>query len=202
MTLVIPPEINLYALSKGYWTNLSVEVAPPYLISNESSQAYVNGAVHWIASVKDDGVKYYQSLIVLFETSDEVFCKMELPDGIAGKSELGMSLAAYRKSLLLFYYDQLAAGKDCIIWVMKEYSVSESWVKLFSIDMRGELTNVVSLMENGRLLLVRSDRDLVLYDPEEQRFEDVRYLRIEGMHSYYVTTCMKSLVLLIDADTA
>ncbi|KAK6785176.1 hypothetical protein RDI58_018631 [Solanum bulbocastanum] len=110
----LPPHVDLYKLSTGVWEYIS-HVSLSYLFLATTSQAYVNGASHWIASKWD--VLSFVNVIVLFNMHDETFSEMILP----------------KESLCLV--DNSYDKRDHIdIWMMKEYGAPDSWVKQFSIQ--------------------------------------------------------------------
>nr|XP_016444560.1 PREDICTED: F-box/kelch-repeat protein At3g23880-like [Nicotiana tabacum] len=51
---LVPPGIEVYSLNSGVWKSIS-DVCPSYILhQNHSVSAYLNGAVHWIASNSSD----------------------------------------------------------------------------------------------------------------------------------------------------
>lgn len=204
---IVPPDVEVFELRKGVWKNV-VGASTMYVIcGDELSQVYVNGSVHWIVSDRNVGEAVeekegrYRNLIVLFDMGDEVFREMDLPDVVANEDVL-MSISASRGSLLALCYDRANPNERCIVWVMKEYGVAESWTKQFVINQQG-LTKAVSLMGNGEVLLMKkSCKELVLFDPEREEIKEVGPRGSSNMdiHVNYVDTCIESLVLLKEAS--
>ncbi|KAE9456705.1 hypothetical protein C3L33_11394, partial [Rhododendron williamsianum] len=73
------PEIDVYRLSSGSWEDISRSGGLGfYSIRKKAPQAYLNGAVHWFATDKRSG----RHLVVSFDTGDELFRPIVVPDGV------------------------------------------------------------------------------------------------------------------------
>ena len=85
------------------------------------SQAFVNGAMHWVACrVYDDG---FQRFVLAFDLGDEVFREILLPPELPDTCELPFisgSVSVYWNSIAYSYISR--HGHDShyfILWVMK-----------------------------------------------------------------------------------
>jgi hypothetical protein len=75
---------------------------------------------------------------------------------------------------------------DFVVWLMKDYGVRESWIKLLTIPYLPNpedfsYSGPYCISENGEVLLM-FEFDLILYDPRDNSF---RYPRIEGGKGWF-----------------
>ncbi|KAG5574051.1 hypothetical protein H5410_063817 [Solanum commersonii] len=114
----------------GSWRKVDKHTAGIYPVwrSTMDSPAFLHDAFHWVCSLKKS--------VVSFNISNEVYTELLMPDVrlvisdsniiIYGISVLGGMLCVY----------SIHAHKDKYnfnLWVMKDYGVEESWIKLFNI---------------------------------------------------------------------
>lgn len=188
-SVIVPGEAEIYGLRKGCWRKAKNSGPTLFIpVGESSSQACVNGVVHWIA--ENDDNRFRRSL-VSFDMCDEVFGLMELPDEV-----MPVSIAACRGSLLVLGDEP---GQTCCVWVMKEYGVAESWTKIISCRPVGlKFTKAVTLLRSGEVLLSAGRGELVLYDPEGQEMKKVGPCGPFGIDISvtFVDTCIDSLLLL------
>uniref|UniRef100_A0A5B6YXE8 F-box domain-containing protein n=1 Tax=Davidia involucrata TaxID=16924 RepID=A0A5B6YXE8_DAVIN len=183
----VPPKVELYTLSTGTWRSICA-AAPPYVVYNFFSlSAFMNGAVHWVASS-------VHSLIVAFDLGAEVFREIMMPDSAAHTDVLKLCVSVLGTSLALVQYEKIWQSDYCWVWVMKEYGVVESWTKLLTIDMREGIRQVVGFRKNSEVLLSARVKGMISYDPKIQQ---IKYLGIHGSNrSFYADPYVESLVLL------
>lgn len=196
----MPPEIEVYELKTNAWRG--IQTAVPYVIPESSSQAFLNGAIHWIGYNPDDKVASDpRSIVVLFHMHDEVFGEMELPKGGDYWNRLNLSLAVHQDSICLLHCHPMEEDGHqlygvCWVWVMKEYGASDSWAKLFTINIgeHGGIGRVLGFRKKGDVLLVTHNDELVSYDSRSQR---ISRLGLYGVsRSFEVIPYMDCLVLV------
>ncbi|KAK4577668.1 hypothetical protein RGQ29_027970 [Quercus rubra] len=113
--------VQIYTLGTGTWRNItnpgpgSLSAFPENHLS-----VFVNGAVHWIASIEDDYIIY---VILSFDIRDNTFHEVALPESLDDVNKLNIKVAVHDGSLALFK----SALTCCSVWVIKEYGVAESW---------------------------------------------------------------------------
>ncbi|XP_059661230.1 F-box/kelch-repeat protein At3g23880-like [Cornus florida] len=194
----VSPEVEVYELSTGLWRGSSAVVPPYEMIPRHCSHVFVKGASHWIAFEK--GKEQNRYLILSFDMGSEVFGEMVLPASVANGPKLKMSISLFGESLSLFCYDGDLSGTSerCCIWVMQEYGVVESWIKLFTVDLAQEINKVLGFRRTGEVLVEMGDGELVSYDPESK--EEVHVEDFWFQDSSHLDTYMESLVLLDGKD--
>jgi len=193
---------ELFKLRTGAWETISVIDDFHYVVVCGASQAFVNGATHWVGYHS----KFENELVVLlFHMSEEEFRVMKLPDVLTRTDFNSISLVVSDGLLSVIQkynprdHDDLSGpGDSCCIWLMKEYGVIESWSKQCTIDLRdrGGLWETISF-RNKRVLLLSesSSKKLVLYDPKTNRFLNLG-IRNMGTSLLIMNTYVQSLVLL------
>lgn len=188
-----PPEVEVYSLSTGSWRSVGSVAPPYYMVEFTWSQAFVNGAVHWIAYDKcvEGG---FRNLVVSFDMGDEVFREIMLPNALASELVTNLCIHAVGGSLAALKYNNQLETTPCCVWVMKEYGVPESWTKLFTIDLPGMLKKTVAFRDNGEVILSLRNNALVSYDTNSGQSKDLDI--IGNIRSFYVDTYMETLILL------
>ncbi|KAK2965359.1 hypothetical protein RJ640_013822 [Escallonia rubra] len=189
---LIPPEVEVYGLSSKCWRSFAAG-APPYGIYEHTwSQAFVNGAVHWIGY--DPCVANGDcSLIVSFDVGDEVFKGVRLPDCLV-KCGYDLAVSKYEELLSVMQMVYRSKRARCCVWVMKEYGVEDSWTKLYTVDLQDGLHKVLGFWKNKEVLTVTVRGKLVSYDPNSGR---MRSMGLRGaIDSFYADNYIESLVLV------
>ncbi|KAI8558421.1 hypothetical protein RHMOL_Rhmol04G0091800 [Rhododendron molle] len=154
-------------------------------------QAFVDGAVHWVAyePCVGGGVR---NLIMLFNMASESFSEFKLPPTLACQPPPSLSIKTFGQSMAVLCSGPRDSG-HCCIWVMKEYGVAESWTKLFSSNLLGRPNKTLEFRKNGKVLLV-SDNCLASYAPGTNTLATTR---IRGnSRSFYVDRFMDSFCLM------
>nr|XP_017245830.1 PREDICTED: F-box protein CPR30-like [Daucus carota subsp. sativus] len=190
---MVQPEVEIYSLSTRSWRSVSDPAPSNHLVRDFwGYQCFAFGSVHWIASdVNREGDKY--NLVVSFDMSKEVFNKLMFPNSIANYTRklsitvLGDSLAA------LEFMNWKRGQRSYCVSVMKEYGVSESWTKLFTVKIPYWLENV-TFREDGRIILPLNNNKLAFCDPESYDIKDLD--NAGDFATYGIFTYTESLVLL------
>ncbi|KAJ9159471.1 hypothetical protein P3X46_024978 [Hevea brasiliensis] len=191
-SLMVPPDVEIFELSKGAWRINNSASSPAYVVSKYSSQTVLEGAIHWVGYYNPRGLT-----IAVFAVHDEEFKEFKMPDEIVTTNVQHLSVMLCSQLLSLIQYRKRTGHlcyESCSIWVMNEYGVHDSWNKLFNVVVPGGLGKTLGLRNNVEVLLVGADGELISYDPWNQR---VKRLGINGEScSFYADLYMESLVLL------
>ncbi|KAL4318288.1 hypothetical protein GQ457_18G007840 [Hibiscus cannabinus] len=168
------PKVRIFTLGDSQWRSLGMA---PYQFIERQSQVAVSGRLHWISQdlVKDR--------IISFDLTTEQFQAVPLTDRMTLDRQF-FELVALRGHLCVAA-SNASCGLD--IWVMNEYNVKESWVREFIIEgylpkelrstngripfLKSDFSAVCSF-KGGKILLKLWRKDLVLYDPVHEKFED------------------------------
>ncbi|XP_019198331.1 PREDICTED: F-box protein At3g07870-like [Ipomoea nil] len=172
---VLWSKVNLYSLGDKSWKSLGY--CPYSLCGRGCSEAFVNGALHWVSSGYDDDGGGLVSQIVAFDLARESFEVVPSPEFDSGR--LNYSLGVLRGCLSA----TKCKFRDYVeIWVMKSYGVKESWTKCLKIvcDEVGLIIGAVRplfFQKNGEILLLHGGV-LLSYDPLSKKLREVR---VSGM---------------------
>ncbi|KAM7497928.1 hypothetical protein LguiA_022342 [Lonicera macranthoides] len=192
---------ELFELSTSSWRNVSASIDISYMIKPWSTQAVLNGVVHWVGLTRKD----VHDVIVSFDFKSKTFGVMRVPHRAEMDVNLRLCVAVFGESLSLIDERIYMNETYCNIWVMKEYGVEHTWTRQLKIDTTPVphprrsfdcLRVLYGFTNNGDVLLAENSDsgDLVSYDPKSR---NVKKLGIRGCGlSFYFSTYMESLVLI------
>ncbi|RZC82061.1 hypothetical protein C5167_044641 [Papaver somniferum] len=182
--------VHIYSLKSNSWKrleNIPYDLYHPR--ERDISQAsVVNGDMHWLAETDSAP----NQVILSFDFKDDRFDKMPLPSILAEYGFGGTYLCSLGGSLCLF--GSHLCGDGIKVWEMKEYGVTESWVKLFTINQETIshfFRHLVPLqfVKNGKVLLAYDtnvDFHLDLYDLKHQTTINIKAHNANG--DWYAAT--------------
>ena len=185
-------DLWVYSLSTGEWRMLRAGLAPIFALCHREPHAFINGALHWIASRGTD------NFILVFDLGDEDFHEILPPEPIGHTEMMSAFVSVYKDSIALLQKD----FKGFLhIWVMKEYGVVSSWTKVLSLTISNQsnifdsedIPRVIGFRRNGEVVLKLDGGKLVSQDPKTEEIKD---LRIIGYKNTFVDPYVESLVLL------
>lgn len=181
--------VCVYTIGDDSWRFIGS--APYSLHGRYFSEAFVNGALHWV-SFCYDGPKLVDQ-IVAFDLQNEVFRVIPHPDFDSGRLNYTLGVLQGCLSATRHKFQDYAE-----IWVMKDYGVKESWTKCLRI-VCSEVGLIIGAVQplffqrNGELILQHGGT-LLCYNPTTK---GLRELRISGMpRSYKAIIHVGSLVSL------
>ncbi|XP_057772091.1 F-box/kelch-repeat protein At3g06240-like [Salvia miltiorrhiza] len=169
--------VDVYSVTRGVWKrvdNSPYDHAVPHL----SCGAFVSGAIHWLASSREEG---YTSVIAAFDLAREVFDEMPAPSGVDLGKFVFWKLVVLEGCLCL-----VDAGRDrSDVWIMKEYGVGESWTKL-SIE-GGCVYDIIKPLcfdgDDEEIVLMTEGESLVVYNVKAKLFRD---MVVDGVPAMFV----------------
>ncbi|KAJ4716211.1 F-box protein [Melia azedarach] len=180
---------DLFSFNTGGWNKIT-ESVPPYIIKESSAHAYVNGALHWIGYYDGSDERLIsQSILAVFDLSDEVFREFKLPDELIrevierGDEKQALSVGVITESLALMHFQSIGTQTLFMgyIWVMNEYGATESWVKMRRIQLYIGLGKILWLRRNGEFVVASvNHRDYGELFALYAKYQSARRLKIEG----------------------
>lgn len=205
--------VNLYSLKANSWKRLP-DVSAMLVRQTYRSMVFLNGALHFISM---RGWNENPRLIIWgFDLSDEVFHEIMLPRCILDANASHISHPSYQFHLFTCG-ESLAVSwlkrsiKVMEIWVMKEYGVQGSWMKLstvrleeISVSRSLEITGFVFKEDAHVLLSVASswfdDDDTAVYF-HDLKSKETKKLKTVGKHAcFFLDNYVESLVLMDKGD--
>ncbi|XP_043693042.1 F-box protein CPR1-like [Telopea speciosissima] len=183
-------EVKVYSLSTNSWRRIGD--LPFHHTYIYGFGLLANSALHWV----DTDSKF----IVSFDIKDEEFGGVPLPDFVQDEFSWNVGVLGGQLCLVCRFF-----GVCVEVWMMKDYGVSYSWEKLFSIQHLWVTTSHDYIMpicysKNGEVILQHYSEALILYDPHGDR---VRFLGIHGApdpEKSRTQICVGSLVPLNAKD--
>ncbi|WRX29498.1 F-box domain - like 10, partial [Theobroma cacao] len=152
--------------------------------------------VHLLAvqRVNDHGRSSCKLLLLGFDMADEVFKEIMLPESLSNavnRSQSRLYVLSHGESSSIAVIESCVRG-NCSIWIMKKYSVVETWTKMFSFEKIENrcFPRILGFRKNGGLLLRTSEVSQQLKISNE-----IENLEIHGRFSY-IFSYVESLVLL------
>ena len=203
-----PPDAEVYTLSTDSWrtVELSEESVPnigSIFAVLPNSCVFLNGALHFVAYTwgNDD-----DNFILSFDVNDEIFREIRLPenylDEFYSKFDDHVHQLVVFKGMLALVVLGPAENVDedddeintdiCLIWVMREYGIVESWTKtkvLFDLVM-----TFFDCTNSGEFLIQTFDSRLVSIDSESLQENNLRIQTTPWLA--YTADLVENLVLL------
>ncbi|CAN0826394.1 F-box/kelch-repeat protein At3g06240 [Linum grandiflorum] len=189
-------EVEVFSLKSRSWKRIVSPRAPQYSIVERGSQAFVNGSVHWVATIRNEGNGRDKNLIVGFQLGDERFRELQLPESLEMESPIFLTVSPYMDSTIAVFRRNYLTRSDTEIWVMSEYGSVDSWVRLLTVGMyENGVPRALGFRSNGDVLFELSGGEIVSGDPES--FE-VRELELQGEVGYSVVCSFEETLVLLD----
>ncbi|PON58767.1 F-box domain containing protein [Trema orientale] len=183
-------EVKIYSLRTNEWKG--IEDLPYALCYTRRMGVHVNGFLHWVVIRK---VKVDESeLVVALDIVAESYKEVPLPESLNNnQSHLDLGVLGGCLCVVANYREI-----DVEVWVMREYGVQESWMRLVKLGQSEELVSLklvrpLTYSKTGDDILFENDhKKLFLCDLKSQRIKDVR---ICGMpDTFEALVCLSSLV--------
>ncbi|XP_027065420.1 F-box protein CPR1-like [Coffea arabica] len=188
-------EVKVYSLNSNQWRK--IQDCPYFIRYLKLGGTFAGDALHWIAGNSPRLGTANQ--VAAFDIRSEEWHLLPLPKTLAG--DFFMNLVVLGECIGLFcnYY------RDHVdFWVMKEYGVRESWIKICSVVQPTHIQSFEQVKPIGysndgkQVLLEQNSSCLVWFDLQEK---SVKSVRIHGGPKYFNTdVCLASLVKLPYSD--
>lgn len=181
-------EVTVYSLKTNFWRHIK-ELSFPFFFPLRIG-ALAAEALHWLTFKTTSTAKGY-GLILAFDLKTEKFFRVLLPD-IKDKTCFDFHVLSGSLSLTCIIYNHQQPGS---IWVMKEYGVMESWIKLFSCSVEGVRRPLAYSKNGDRVFVHKSGKPLYWY--HVKKMMEIRLVHIHGAPHFFrsVVICVDNLVL-------
>ncbi|PHT36668.1 hypothetical protein CQW23_24368 [Capsicum baccatum] len=164
---ILPPEVEVYSLSTGLWKTVKKDNRCR-IVECVYSSFYLNGAIHWVSHIKNEGGDFMNRLLV-FDLGDQRFSEMGLPKRAAHVSLLDLCVT-------------LCGDQISVLWYAKGRNKGNG------------ISYAIGFRRNGEFLVEKCVGHLLSYDPVIKEFKD---LGIHGRKdSFFLGEYAESLVLL------
>ncbi|XP_065630853.1 putative F-box protein At3g23260 [Quercus suber] len=148
--------VEVYTLSSDSWRSVGIEFATNVMVNDYNFRLtipLVSGALHWLAHIKEGEEKQDIDIIMAFDVNTEKFRKLAaLPHVFIKTNPCDRYLTSFKGKLAFITFGSgEQSGSPCSIWVLKEYGVVESWIKLSVISFE-RVARCIAFTEYGSLL--------------------------------------------------
>ncbi|XP_065851086.1 F-box/kelch-repeat protein At3g23880-like [Euphorbia lathyris] len=149
----------IYSLNSNSWRRL---ITPPLLNSSSSSYrtqsaVFVNGRFHWLAVHHLGQWNFHCDFIMVFDVKTETFHQISLPECLAYFQPHQPGLINARR-IMEFGDSSIAAIEPAEyaahVWVMKEYGLVESWIKLATLKLEFYYSPVLGFRNKDEVLIL------------------------------------------------
>ncbi|KAJ7967793.1 F-box protein [Quillaja saponaria] len=184
--------VEVFSLKSNAWKR--APDFPYFLYWGYQWGTYANGNLHWLLSEQHINIL---QLIVAFDISVEKYRQMPLPN-ISDYFLLKLREFEGCLCLLCIY----GAHEKIDVWVMKQYGVKESWVKMYSLaetQLERGFDYIVPLaysMNGEELFLGQDDKNFLWYDLEKKTVINAQVFGVPEVFQSKI--CVDSLVKLDD----
>ncbi|KAL5743269.1 hypothetical protein ACOSQ2_026385 [Xanthoceras sorbifolium] len=182
-----PPKVEVYSLARNSWRSIGTNGG--WYTRDKSSTVVVNGALHWFASKTADASADF---VLKFDFSVEEFGEILLPNYHCDGKSFRVSVTVLKESLALIVCCLNGYGSEhCDIWVMREYGVTDSWTKQYSVVTEEICYRCLGIVNNNVLLLDCNRNEFLSYDLEKLQVKPIGVKEYLGDFTYFT----ESLVL-------
>ncbi|KAJ9558807.1 hypothetical protein OSB04_013421 [Centaurea solstitialis] len=202
------PKVEVYTLKTGFWR----ELVFPHNLScfytqSEWSRIFSNGCVHWICTADSNWSRYS---ILTFDISTELFGEIQLPEFLAQKHLLKISVVGESLAVILssgFNFDGLmSGGSTYVVMIMKEYNNPASWTTLYHIHYPDlNLGKPLRLRNKWDVIAELKNRDIIMFNHSEGSYVyvllDCEDEEENSDDKTYVDRYVESLALLDVGDS-
>ncbi|KAK1353730.1 F-box and associated interaction domains-containing protein [Heracleum sosnowskyi] len=192
-------EVLVFSSGGSTWRNIG---QVPYCVFRSQGAPFIHGRLHWMALGVYNNVRGL--IIISFDLADEKFDEVPRPDFSSPFDCTNYELVSLKGCLSAVAYEY-GLYKDMEIWLMKEYNVKESWIKVFKIGGKipespstnlqkpseiwrnhsiRALVTVLCVLSNGEILIEYKVGRLALYNAITGRYKDLNF---KGMPSIFET---------------
>ncbi|CAH1425363.1 unnamed protein product [Lactuca virosa] len=169
-------------MRKGSW-KLIIERVPSHITWIDENEVVCadghDGHLHWLGYITEE---MNLKTIVAFDLGSETFREIPLPDStVAFKYGRLDALGVLGGKLCVMSRDE---DVGCVVWVMEEYGVAESWVKRHVFSHFIGYTYPFGFTSANKFLIQDQYSRLVLYDPVTEEAQilknDFSYVEYEA----------------------
>ncbi|XP_050217361.1 F-box protein CPR1-like [Mercurialis annua] len=183
-------EIEVYSFNGNSWRTISHLASEKFRANDQIVvSVYANGGLHWIA--RD---QRRRTAVIVFDVGKEVFREIMLPVSLVNAHALELFVMGFREKTIAVVYRDLFCLYESHIWVMKEYGVAESWVKVITVGKPSLGMPFVKGFTNNEKVVVEFGKQIVLVDLKSQQIETLVDENTVEFSS--VDAIVESLVLL------
>ncbi|KAK2984010.1 hypothetical protein RJ640_024224 [Escallonia rubra] len=187
-------EVKVYSLNSNSWQR--IQDFPYYLRYKLCHGVLASRALHWVVSRKPESDA--ENLIAAFDLGSEEYRLVPQPEYCDNGFHMNVGVLGGCICVICNY-----CLRNADIWVMTEYGVRKSWVKLISVaqprDIRSlEYVRPITYSKSGERVLLEQDHGRLLW--YDLRKKIVNNVELRGVSDFLeANVCLGSLVQLNDS---
>ncbi|XLR52002.1 hypothetical protein HN51_002728 [Arachis hypogaea] len=172
--------VKVYSMASKSWRK--IQDFPHGVTPYQNSGKFVSGTLNWDANYAVGNSNSSLWIIVSLDLHKETYNEILPPH--YEKEECSTPSLGTLKGCLCMNYDYKKSY--FVLWLMKDYGVRESWVKMVTIPYLPNpedfsYSGPYCISDNGEVLLM-FEFDLILYDPRDQSF---KYPKVHSGKSWF-----------------
>ncbi|KAL5062195.1 hypothetical protein RYX36_023932 [Vicia faba] len=160
---------EIYSLRNNSWRNLEIDAPVRDIsVSRTCSEVYLNGVCHWLGGT-------YDKCVVSFNLTNEILCTTSFSLDMCKRYDflwwerhilvLNESIALISNHLKKIEYFQ--------IFILGEFGVKESWIKLFNIGPLQYIFRPIGVGYKGDIIFAKRNRTLICFDLNTQVIKEI-----------------------------
>ncbi|KAF9618222.1 hypothetical protein IFM89_000857 [Coptis chinensis] len=169
-------EAQVYSLAKNSWR--IIQPVDYRITAGKCNGIFFNNAFHWIgtpSTTEESGSDLASNFVIAFDTmTDEFRAVVQLHPDVAEDS-CCIQLEVFDGCLCLlcnFDYEDFVKFE---VWVMKDYGLRKSWVKLYTVT---GFDHPYGITNTGNFITHKLYSGL--YDPQDRSYRDIN---VQGIHN-------------------
>ncbi|XP_009797750.2 LOW QUALITY PROTEIN: F-box protein CPR1-like [Nicotiana sylvestris] len=175
----------VYSLKLGLWKKKIQDC--PYWLVKEDNGTFAAGALHWLASTEPSS-EWSPWVLIGLNLGSERFELVPYPENLGKPLHLNLAVLGECLCLISGHVVVRTNAKNHVldhvdIWVMKDYGVKESWIKLFSVEQLDgcqhfSFLRPIAYSVTGKEVLLEMDNRKFLWYSLEKK--SLKHAKING----------------------
>ncbi|KAL1358431.1 hypothetical protein AAHE18_04G031900 [Arachis hypogaea] len=172
-------KVKVYSMATNSWRK--IQDFPHGVTPYQNSGKFVTGTLNWASNFTLGPTSSW--IIVSLDLQKESYREILPPDYEKEETSSTPTLGVLNECLCMSYDHKRT---HFVVWVMKDYGVAESWIKLVTVPYLPNpedfsYSGPYYVSEKGEVLLM-FEFDLVLFDPSDRSF---KYPRIQNGKGWF-----------------
>ncbi|XP_008245538.1 PREDICTED: F-box/kelch-repeat protein At3g06240-like [Prunus mume] len=183
-----PPRVEIYTLNTDSWR----QIKNNYLETEDTFfwpdyfQMYWKGICYWVGYEQPKEFESYfdrledeqkKTMIFLFDTGDEVFRNILLPDSLYEPPEYRyvMRILVWNESVALFGLDSFGTFDERYgLWVLDDFDgAKSSWTRNLTFDPMAGIKSILEFWKSDEIVMVTRNGDIVSYNPGTNKLKNL-----------------------------
>ncbi|KAG5631155.1 hypothetical protein H5410_002872 [Solanum commersonii] len=191
-------KVEVYDMSTDFWRELeNIDQDMPRIYWAPCSMVFYKSACYWLAIGSKD-----KMIILYFDMGTEIFNTINMPDTCNSYNGPHYGLVVLRDSITMLRYPnpnpEYDPAQDLMqIWIMKEYGLYDSWMKIYTI--RPLLIESPLLIWKDYVMLCESrEGSLISYD---LKLDKIQEFNLQGCSTSLRAICYTESMIQIPCES-